>query len=100
MSESSYILSKSNLKTKKYMVYTPNGKTIQFGAAGYEDYTIHMDDKRKQRYLNRHKNEDWNDLNKAGTWSRYILWNIPSIHSSIKDMENKFNIKIVIDTLK
>ena len=30
------------------MVQDPNGKWIHFGAMGYEDYTKHKDDKRKQ----------------------------------------------------
>lgn len=94
-----YYLEKSQRKDKKYMVSYINentGKvnTIQFGAKGMSDYTIHKDNERKQRYLNRHQNEDWTDLTKPGTWSRFILWNKPSLKASIKDMENKFNVKI------
>ena len=51
-------------------------KTTHFGAANMSDYTIHKDNERKERYLNRHKNnESWNDYKSAGCLSRFILWN-------------------------
>jgi len=94
-----YYLEISTRSDKKFMVkryYPTKGKIIHFGSALHEDYTIHKDEIRKERYLKRHeKNENWNDLNKAGTWSRFILWNKPSIKDSIKDAEKRFNIKII-----
>ena len=58
---------------------------------GASDYTIHKDDERKERYINRHKkNEDWNNIYTAGFWSRWILWNKPSISESIRDTNNRF----------
>lgn len=42
-------LMKSKQKNKKYAVKV-DGKTVNFGAEGYEDYTTHKDDKRKDRY--------------------------------------------------
>jgi hypothetical protein len=66
---------------------------VKFGAVGYEDYTIHKDDKRKELYINRHKkNEDWNNPYKAGTLSRYILWNKKTIKDSLEDYRKKFNV--------
>ena len=35
-------------------------KTIAFGDSNYEDYTIHKDAKRRENYIKRHGNEDWN----------------------------------------
>lgn len=90
-----YRLSKSSSKTKKYDVITPDDKLIRFGQDSASDFTIHKDEVRKQRYLDRHEaNEDWTNLNSAGAWSRWILWNKPTIRSSIKDMEKRFNIAI------
>jgi hypothetical protein len=94
----------SKLPTKKYdaIIYyydsnkIINQKKINFGAKGYSDYTIHKDPKRKDNYIKRHQvNEDWSDLEKAGTWSRYILWNKPTLNQSIKDMEQRFKVKII-----
>ena len=99
-----YLLKDSTRKDKKFMVQYINpssgimSNVIHFGAKNYEDYTTHKDPERKKRYIARHKvNEDWNDLNTAGAWSRWLLWNQPSLGSSIKDMEKMFNIKIVLD---
>ena len=90
-----YLLSVSENPRYKYVVLSPKNKIIRFGASGYEDYTIHKNKARKALYISRHqKREDWTNLNKAGTWSRYILWNLPTLRGSIRDMERKFSIKI------
>jgi hypothetical protein len=101
------LLTLSTTQTKKYDAtifrypennnfQNPRGKKITFGAKGYSDYTIHKDDYRKNNYIKRHQvNEDWEDLEKAGTWSRFLLWNKPTLTASIKDMERRFNIKII-----
>tara|TARA_R110000764_G_scaffold207411_1_gene292968 strand:- start:287 stop:571 length:285 start_codon:yes stop_codon:yes gene_type:complete len=43
----------SSRKGKKYMVKNPDGKLIHFGALGYEDFTKHKDNKRRDNYLKR-----------------------------------------------
>ena len=61
-------------------------KTVKFGAAGYEDFTTHGDEKRKERYIKRHdKREDFENPITAASLSRYILWNKPTIEDSLKD---------------
>ncbi len=95
MSEYKLIKLKKNDK-KKYAIITPDNKIIKFGANGYEDYTMHHDPKRKEKYIRRHASrEDWNDLNKAGTWSRYVLWEKPNLNDALNNMEHLFGIKIV-----
>jgi hypothetical protein len=97
---SDYYLEKSSRKDKKYMVSfinenTGRVNTVHFGQAGASDFLQHKDEERKKRYINRHKaNEDWSDLSKPGTWSRFILWREKSLSESIKKMEDKFNINI------
>lgn len=93
-------LMKSNNKNKKYVMefYNNNGeyiKSTHFGASGYSDYTKHKDDARKLRYINRHISEDWTDPTKAGTLSRYILWNKRTIKDSFKDYLKRFKLKII-----
>lgn len=69
-------------------------KTTQFGSAGMSDFTKHKDNERKQRYLNRHKTrENWSDYKSAGSLSRYILWNLPTISSSYNAYRKNFNLK-------
>jgi hypothetical protein len=91
-----YFLGKSNRANKKYYVRELDGnKTIHFGDSRYADYTMHRDENRKARYLNRHqKREDWNDVSTAGFWSRWLLWNQKTIKSSIKHLEKMFGIKV------
>jgi hypothetical protein len=69
----------SNSQNKKFEVDVKIGdktKKILFGAKGYSHYTEgHLDEKRKQNYIQRHKtNEDWNNPFTAGFWSYHYLW--------------------------
>lgn len=92
-------ISPSKISGKKYtaIFYDHNKnkiKTTHFGQAGASDYTIHKDDARKQRYIERHRNrEDWNDPHTAGALSRYILWNKPSFSASVSDYMRRFGLK-------
>ena len=92
------IIKPSHLADKKFDAIINNKKTIPFGASGMSDYTKHKDIERKNRYINRHKeNENWNDPLTAGFYSKNILWNKPTLNESIKDINKKFknmNIKL------
>ena len=86
---------KSDFSNYKYFIITKDRQRIHFGASGYSDFTFHMDEARKQRYLNRHKhNEDWtkSGIDTAGFWSRWLLWNKKTIQDSYKDIKKRFNI--------
>jgi hypothetical protein len=89
-------ITKSPKKDKKLMaVFEKDGKKIvrHFGAKGYSDYTIHKTPERMRRYTNRHKSrENWNDPTTPGALSKYILWNKPSLRSSISDYKRRFNL--------
>jgi hypothetical protein len=91
-----YKLTKSKRKNKKYSINM--GQMIHhFGDSRYEDYTEHQNEKRKISYLARHSvREDWSKsgFHTSGFWSRWLLWNKPSIKESIKDIEKRFDIKI------
>jgi len=91
------LIKKSDIETKKLAVIIGN-KTINFGAKGYSDYNHHQNLFRKYLYENRHrKRENWtkSGITTAGFWSKWILWNKPSLIESIKDTEKRFNIKII-----
>jgi len=93
-----YKLYDSTRADKKFMIINPKGKKIHFGAKGYEDYIIHKDDERKQRYIARHQNnEDWTNLDTPGFWARWLLWNKPTIKQSILDIDQRFDIEIEYD---
>ena len=70
-------------------------KTVTFGAYGYDDFTKHHDINRKRNYIARHKsNEDWtkSGLLTKGFWSRWILWNKPTIEESVYDVIKRFSL--------
>jgi hypothetical protein len=72
---------------------TGREKVIKFGARGYDDYTTHHDDKRKERYLERHyQRESWSNPETPGALSRWILWNKKSISESEKDFRRRFHL--------
>jgi hypothetical protein len=68
---------------------------VNFGAKGYSDYTLHKDPERKKRYIQRHaRTENWtvSGVLKPGFWSRWILWNLPSLQRSISDTKMRFKL--------
>jgi hypothetical protein len=89
-------LTKATNPEKKYKVIVEKDgkkKTIQFGQKGASDFTKHGDKERRERYDKRHKKrEDWSitGIDTAGFWSKNLLWNKPSISSSIRDIEKRF----------
>jgi len=77
----------------KYYIITKSDKKIYFGQAGASDMTQHKNEDRKNRYILRHqKNEDWgkSGIDTAGFWSRWLLWNKPSIKESYQDIKKRF----------
>jgi len=97
-------ITKATSKNKKLKaVFYDNDKkkikTIQFGAAGMNDYTIYnrtrgseFANERKRLYLQRHKGEQGGMMT-ASTLSKMILWNKPTLEASIKSYMNKYNLK-------
>jgi hypothetical protein len=91
-----YQLGPSTRAQKKWMILPPTGKTIHFGAKGYQDYTIHHDPERRERYIKRHQvREDWSNPNTAGFWAYWLLWNKPTLEESIDDVESRFGFRII-----
>ena len=87
-------LSKSPLKAKKYRVTFEDNTHVDFGAAGMSDFTRHKDPKRKDAYIARHStNENWSDPSTAGFWSRWLLWEKPTIADSKKFITSYFGIE-------
>lgn len=93
-----YTLQRTNIGHHKFVVTDDDsGKKIKFGHRDYDDYTIHKDDDRKKRYLNRHSSrENAKDIRTAGFWATNILWNKKSIRASMADIQKKFRVKIIL----
>ena len=84
---------KSDKPEKKFYIITNDNKKVYFGAAGYEDFTTHKDEERKQRYISRHKkNEDWtkSGINTPGFWSYHYLWEFPTKKAAYENIKKKY----------
>ena len=71
----------SSRKNNKYMVKLPGGKKVHFGSPKYEDYTIHKDKERRDKYLSRAtkiKNKKgeltYTNPESSNYWSTRLLW--------------------------
>ena len=71
----------SSRKNNKYMVQLPDGKKVHFGSPKYEDYTIHKNEERRDKYLSRAtkiKNKKgeltYTDIESPNFWSVHLLW--------------------------
>ena len=87
----------SDDKHKYIAVLQDGSKThnIAFGAKGYNDFTKTQNEDKKSSYIARHKvREDWSKsgILTAGFWSRWILWNKPTIEESVKYTIKKFHL--------
>jgi hypothetical protein len=92
------IITKAN-PPKKWTAHFPDGRSVSFGASGYEDYTMHHDKVRMERYLTRHqKRENWSDPYSAGFWSRWLLWSKPTMNAAIRETEKHLKQKIRFQT--
>ena len=68
-------------------------KTIHFGQATADDYTITKDKEQQQRYINRHRSaENWSKPDSAGALSRYVLWSATTLSEGIQNYKHKFNL--------
>ena len=96
---------KSTRKGKKFMIIFHDegkrSKTIHFGSSANKDFTIYskedkkVAEERKRLYLIRHApREDWTKPDNAGSMSRWILWNKPSVGASLKDYMRRFKLKL------
>jgi hypothetical protein len=80
---------------KKYMAIFQNPKkTVHFGSAGMDDYTIKHDKEQRERYRTRHaKDLETNDPRRAGFLSYYLLWgDSTSLQTNIREYKKRFNL--------
>ena len=71
----------STRKNNKYMATLPSGKKIHFGSPKYEDFTIHKNKERRDKYLARAtkiKNKKgeltYTNPESSNYWSIKLLW--------------------------
>ena len=71
----------SSRKNNKYMVKLSDGKKVHFGSPKYEDFTVHKDKERRDKYLSRAtkiKNKKgeltYTNPESSNFWSVHLLW--------------------------
>ena len=111
-------------RKKKFRAILGDGRTVDFGASGYSDYTKHKNPSRMRSYVLRHggqipkrivaerqpamihrmmlnvdksDKEDWklSGIGGAGFWSRWYLWSQPNFVDVNRFMLKRFGIKIL-----
>ena len=87
----------STSPSKKFMATfkTDTGtKTVHFGAAGMDDYTLTHDKEQRAHYRTRHQKDlKTDDPTRAGFLSYYILWgNSTSMKRNIAAYKKRFHL--------
>ena len=86
---------------KRFTAHFENGKIVHFGQKDPKigTYIDHFDNTIKKNYIKRHKSrENWKDPYKAGTLSRFILWNKP--YKNLDDAISDYNYRFFIDLVE
>lgn len=113
MKRNSYKISKAKAKGKKLSVkityYDEDNKqrvkTINIGQQGFRDYpqvyaeNTELAESLKATYLKRNKNADYTDTLNKYFWSRYLLWNKPTLSESVEFIKTEFHADITLDEL-
>ena len=87
------VITKCKKPDKKYDARIDGTKTVSFGQKGASDFTKHKNTDRKDRYIDRHtNNEDWtkSGAKTAGFYSKHVLWNKPTLKASVDDINKRF----------
>lgn len=82
---------------KKFRAILEDGRTVDFGASGYSDYTKHENPSRMRAYVRRHGGsgtQNWTlaGIDTPGFWSRWYLWSRPSAEEARRFMSKKFSL--------
>ena len=96
------VWTKSKKPDRKYDARIDGTKTVSFSQKGARDYTKHKHPDRKDRSIDRHKNnEDWTKSGAKAAWfySKHVPWNKPNLKESVDDINKRFeglNVKMKV----
>jgi len=91
------MFTKSKRKHKQYDLLDSTKKyLLSFGDSRFFDYTINKDETRKANSISRHVKEDHTakNITSAAFMSRWLLWSLPTLEPSIRDVNKTFNINV------
>jgi hypothetical protein len=92
-----YILKKSNRKGKRFEIIMDT-HSHHFASDVGKTFIDHKDDKKKEAWIARHKNDkNYNSKHSGIFHSRKLLWSKPTLKEAIKDYEKEHGVKIKIE---
>lgn len=96
MVKDTYILKKSDRKGKRFVIIMPSfGHSHHFASDVGKTFIDHQDEKKKDAWIARHKNDKgWNSKHSGIYHSRKLLWSEPTLKEAIKKYEKEHDVKI------
>lgn len=92
-----YVLRKSNKKGKRFEIIMGD-HSHHFGSDVGKTFIDGRSQKEKEAWIARHKNDkNWDNKHSGIFFSRFLLWNKPSLKEAIKDYEKKHSIRIKVE---
>ena len=93
-----YILKKSNRKGKRFEIIMAD-HSHHFGSDVGKTFIDHKDEKKKENWIARHKNDkNYNSKHSGIYHSRKLLWTEPTLKEAIKKYEKEHGVKIKVET--
>lgn len=93
-----YTLKKSTRADKRFAI-DMGGMEHHFGSKVGKTFIDHKDDKKKQAWMARHRNDkNFNDMHSSIYHSKNLLWNKPSLTEAIKYYEKKHQVTLINQT--
>lgn len=86
---------------KKWMAFfedkvADKHQTVHFGATPYDDFTLHGDPVRAERYRNRHAKDLETEAAQTGmtpgALSYFVLWTSPSMMQGIRNFKKRYSL--------
>ena len=90
-------ITKSPNSKKKFRATLEDGRTVDFGASGYSDYTKHKKIHERMLNVDYSFSENWgiSGIDGAGFWSRWYLWSYPSFEGAKKIISTRFGVTFI-----
>lgn len=73
-------------------------RTVHFGSVRKSNYTNHKNQDKKNKYILRfNETQNWSasGMCTVGFWTRWLLFNKPTLREAVRDTEDRFGIKII-----
>lgn len=87
---------KGNYLTVRQLDDSASYRRFNFGSEAQDTYFVSKDVVLRNKRIMKVYPKDYTNLGSMKTWSKYLLYNKPTLSESVKYMENRFGISITI----